>query len=53
MQFGASSDLVTQFTESVIFLSSFFYTFLLGHSMDSTEIPLSIFQPRIHHKVYN
>ena len=36
-QFGASNDL-PQCT-------------LLRHSMDSTEMPFSIFQPRIHHEV--
>ena len=30
---------------------SFFNASSLRHSMDSTEIPLSIFQCRIHHKV--
>ena len=48
-KFGASSDLIdpTQCTESVIVF--FFYESSLRHSMDSTEMPLSIFHVRIYH----
>ena len=52
-QFGVSSNLIvsTLVYRKCHFLLSFSYASLLRHSMDSTEMPLSIFQPRIHHKL--
>ena len=54
-QCGASSDLMvpTRDVQKVsFFLSSFFfYASSLRHAIDSTEMPLSIFQPTFHHKV--
>ena len=49
-QFGVSNNLIvpTPITENGIFS---LYASLLRHSMDSTEMPFSIFQPRIHHEV--
>ena len=53
-QFGTGGDLIVP-THDVQDLSRFSsstsYASLLRHSMDSTEIPLSIFHPRIHHEV--
>ena len=49
-QFGASSDLIIP-THDVQKVSSFFLSSSTHHSMDSTEMPLTIFQPRIYHKV--
>ena len=48
-QFGASSDLIIP-THDVQKVSSFFLSSTY-HSMDSTEMSLTIFQPRIYHKV--
>ena len=52
-QSGASSDLIvpTHNVQKVSFLFSFFYASSLRYSMDSTEIPSSIFLPTFHHKV--
>ena len=52
-QFGVSSDLIvpTGNVQKVSFPFFFFYASSLRHSMDSTEIPSSIFQPTFHHKV--
>ena len=51
-QSGASSDLIvpTCDVQKVSFFS-FFYASSLRHSMDSTEILSSTFQPTFHHKV--
>ena len=46
-QFGTSSHLIIS-TENFIF---FFYASSLKHSMDSTELPLSFYQPTMHYKV--
>ena len=53
-QSGASSDLIvpTRDVQEVSFFSFFFfYASSLRHSMDSTEISSSTFQPTFHHKV--
>ena len=54
-QSGASSDVIvpTRDVQKVsFFLSSFFfYASSLRHSMDSTEILSSIYQPTFHYKV--
>ena len=49
---GASSDLIvpTRDVQKVLFLF-FLHASSLRHSMDSTEIPSSIFLPTFHHKV--
>ena len=48
-QFGASSDLIvpTPNVQKLKKCQFFFYASLLRYSMDSTEMPMSIFQPRI------
>ena len=43
-EFGMGSDLIVS---TRMYRNSFFYASLLRHSMDSIEMPLSIFQPRI------
>ena len=48
-QFGMGSNFIDVHKVSYFFF--FIYTFLLRHSMDSIELPLSIFQPKIHHEV--
>ena len=52
-QSGASSDLIvpTRDVQKESFFSFFFYASSLRHSMDSTEIPSSTFQPTFYHKV--
>ena len=55
-QSGASSNLIvpTGDVQKVLFSFFFFFFFYassLRYSMDSTEIPSSIFQPTFHHKV--
>ena len=52
-QSGAGSDLIvpTRDVQKVSYSFLFFYTSLLRYSIDSTEIPSSIFQPTFYHKV--
>ena len=49
-QFGGSNDLIIP-TPNIQKVLYFFYVSSLRYSMDSTEMSLNIFQPRIHHEV--